>query len=83
MKKKVLLPGLKPRNLVDAIRRQRDIVCFPVINRGKLWYDSLSYEQLGELKQWYQEWLDAPSTLCTPGTPSWINKKLEPDEEVL
>ena len=50
MEKKFLLPGLKPRNLVDAIRRQRDIVCFPVINRGKLWYDSLSYEQLGELK---------------------------------
>lgn len=57
------------------IRERRANVCFPVINRGKLWYDSLTREQLNELKIWYKAWLDAPETLSIPASPTWLNDK--------
>ena len=28
----------------DAYRKRREVECFPVINRGQLWYDTLSEE---------------------------------------
>lgn len=70
------------RNPAGMLREQRKIKCFPVINRGKLWYDSLTDEQLLELKTWYKEWLDAPETLRYPITPKWINDKVS-EEEIL
>ena len=54
------------------IRHRREAECFPVINRGSLWYDSLSSEQKAELKEWYEAWLDAPETLVVPTKPNWI-----------
>lgn len=65
------------------IRQQRRQICFPVINRGILWYNSLTTEQFAELKQWYKDWLDAPSTLIVPKTPSFVNNKVNLEEEVL
>lgn len=49
--------------------------CFDIINRGKLWYDSLTAIQLTELNVWYQEWLDIPDKPLDyiPVKPSWIN----------
>lgn len=67
---------------VVLIRERRVKECFSVINRGKLWYDRLTYEQLADLKRWYQEWLDAPETLMTPVYPTWLNDKLA-EEEIL
>lgn len=70
-------------NILDPAKHLRELrakVCFPVINRGKLWYDRLTPLQLGELKSWYQEWLDAPSTLVYPEAPSWLNDKLSEEE---
>lgn len=55
-----------------VIRQQRETACFPIINRGKLWYDSLSNEQSIELQNWYQNWLDAPETMIIPTMPAWI-----------
>ena len=65
------------------LREVRNNLCFPVINRGRLWYDRLTNEQLGELETWYQDWLDAPETLKIPLTPSWLNQKTIKGEEIL
>lgn len=70
----------KVGNPSQALRELREKVCFPVINRGKLWYDCLTPIQLGELKSWYHAWLDAPETLIMPETPGWLNDKLITEE---
>lgn len=59
---------------LSDIRLQREIECFPVINRGALWYDKLTEEQKAELSTWYQAWLDAPQTGVIPTKPTWIDK---------
>lgn len=65
------------------MREKRAKVCFPVINRGKLWYDRLTPIQLGELKSWYQAWLDAPKTLVYPTAPTWLNDTLSEEEIII
>ena len=54
------------------LRNKREKECFSVINRGELWYDNLSQEQLEELKKWYNDWLNVTETLKEPVKPSWI-----------
>lgn len=54
-------------------RRLRELTCFPIINRGQLWYDTLSAEQLTELNAWYQAWLDGTDTQTIPDKPAWLN----------
>ena len=56
----------------DDLRVKRAEVCFPVINRGALWYDKLTEEQKAELSVWYQAWLDAPETGIIPTAPTWL-----------
>lgn len=53
-------------------RRRRELECFPIINRGQLWYDTLSEGQLSELKNWYQAWLDSTNTQTIPEKPEWL-----------
>jgi hypothetical protein len=67
---------------IKTLREERERVCFPIINRGKLWYDTLSIEQLTELRVWYRAWLDVTETLTIPITPEWINEKVR-EEEIL
>ena len=67
---------------VKILREKRKEICFPVINRGKLWYDTLTPLQLGELKSWYWEWLNVTETLVIPKKPVWLDDKLV-EEEVL
>lgn len=55
-----------------SIRSQREAECFPVINRGALWYDKLTAEQRSELSAWYEAWLDAPQTGVAPSKPTWL-----------
>lgn len=57
---------------LDDLRLQREIECFPVINRGQLWYESLSENQVAELQLWYQAWLDVTETLVIPERPVWL-----------
>ena len=57
---------------IAYLRRERERICFPVINRGAAWYSRLTPEQSEELQEWYQAWLDAPETGVKPETPSWI-----------
>ena len=54
------------------LRSQRDKVCFPVINRGELWYSKLTNEQKIELSDWYNAWLDVTDTLVAPEAPKWL-----------
>ena len=56
-----------------GLRRRRAAECFPIVNRGELWYDKLTEEQKSELSVWYEMWLDAPQTLSAPAAPSWID----------
>lgn len=56
----------------NYLRRERQRICFPVINRGAAWYARLTEEQKEELQVWYQAWLDAPETGIKPETPSWV-----------
>jgi len=57
--------------LKEILRKEREFV-FKIINRGKLWYDSLTPEQLQELKVWYEAWLNVTNTLVRPEKPSWL-----------
>ena len=56
----------------EGIRLRRAKECFPVINRGALWYEKLTDAQRQELSDWYQAWLDAPQTKAIPNKPTWI-----------
>ena len=63
---------LKIESQKEQIRNDRAKTCFPIVNRGGLWYDLLTEEEKAELLDWYQAWLEAPETLVIPETPSWI-----------
>lgn len=56
------------------LRLRREMECFPVINRGALWYDKLTDDQRTELSSWYEAWLDAPETGTAPTAPVWLNE---------
>ena len=56
----------------NAIRTRRERECFPIINRGALWYEKLTEEQKTELSAWYEAWLDAPETGTAPEKPAWL-----------
>lgn len=58
----------------NAIRTRRERECFPIINRGALWYEKLTEEQKTELSAWYEAWLDAPETGTAPTAPVWLNE---------
>lgn len=60
--------------VADDIRERRKYECFPVINRGQLWYNKLTEAQKSELDAWYQAWLDAPETLTEPEMPAWLKE---------
>lgn len=57
---------------IVKLRDKRETECFPIINRGKLWYDNLTAEQLEELNEWYNDWLNVTKTLEEPVKPDWI-----------
>lgn len=56
----------------DYLRMVRQSECFRVVDRGRLWYESLTQEQLEEVKTWYEEWLNVTETLTEPQKPSWL-----------
>lgn len=67
--------------LKEKLRERRQNECFPVVNRGTLWYNKLSVSQYAELKVWYEKWLNVTETMAVPVKPSWLDKKLE--EEII
>lgn len=74
---------LSEEERLSVFRKQRETECFPIINRGKLWYDCLNSEQLAELKKWYHEWLNVTETLVIPVKPKWLKDKIEEEEIIL
>lgn len=58
---------------LNSIRKRRETECFLIINRGTLWYDTLTVEQITELNDWYTAWLNAPATNVIPEKPQWLN----------
>ena len=59
-------------NKIKELREKREYVCFPIINRGKFWFNTLSQSQIDELEKWYKEWLDVTETLVEPTAPNWL-----------
>lgn len=57
---------------INNLRAKRETECFPIVNRGQLWYDTLTETQLNELNTWYHEWLDVTETLVIPTKPDWL-----------
>lgn len=66
------LKALSDAEALTAFRAQRAVECFPIINRGQLWYNRLTAQQREELQNWYQAWLDVTQTLTVPVKPDWI-----------
>ena len=64
--------SLREEQAVAEYRQQREQECFTIINRGQLWYDTLTPAQLQELAAWYRAWLDGTKTLVMPDKPSWL-----------
>ncbi|MDR0462552.1 MAG: hypothetical protein LBG88_04490 [Christensenellaceae bacterium] len=59
-------------NEKQNLRIMREQSCFGIINRGKLWYDNLSKQQLVELRDWYSAWLDVTATNKIPQDLDWL-----------
>lgn len=57
---------------LENLRLKRDKICFPIINRGILWYNTLTENEKNELNNWYKAWLDVTLTLEEPQIPDWI-----------
>lgn len=47
--------------------------CFSVVNRGWLWYSTLTLSQWRELRTWYISWLKVTETMTPPERPSWVD----------
>lgn len=58
----------------QEIRERREVECFPVINRGSIWYtlNINTATKLKELTEWYVAWLNATKTLEIPEMPKWL-----------
>ena len=58
--------------IIEQLRYRREEECFSIINRGSLWYATLTDEQVEELNKWYQNWLDCTETLEISEKPEWL-----------
>ena len=56
-----------------SLRERRETECFSVVNRGWIWYSSLTLAQWRELRTWYLAWLNVTVTKNIPERPSWID----------
>lgn len=78
----VEIPALTESEILLNLRTKREIECFTYINRGVLWYNTLTTEQQQQLNTWYQEWLDVPQVYLEtkptdietiiPTKPNWL-----------
>ena len=60
------------KKYLDKLRTRRELECFSIVNRGKLWYNTLTEAQILELDKWYKDWLDVTETSIIPEKPSWL-----------
>lgn len=73
----------KQKEYLDMLRKDRETICFPIVNRGKLWYNTLTKDELIELEKWYHDWLNVTETLIVPNAPSFLCNKINIEEEIL
>lgn len=76
------IPPLTEEEILEDLRYRREIECFSYINRGILWYNTLTTEQQQELNTWYQQWLNVPQVYLEtkptdieniiPSKPIWL-----------
>ena len=66
-------PQPTEEEVLAHLRNRRELECFSIINRGRLWYNNLTSEQHDELAEWYRAWLDVTDTRVVPDKPNWIN----------
>lgn len=64
--------AVENETLKQELRDCREEECFPIINRGQLWYESLDGQQRSELRDWYNAWLKVTETLKVPEKPTWL-----------
>lgn len=58
--------------VIIDLRERREHECFQYVNRGSLWYDTLTTKQRAELQEWYIAWLNVTDTLDIPQKPEWL-----------
>lgn len=63
---------LQLENTKRSLRNEREMNCFPYINRGQAWYNNLTENQKNELQYWYEAWLNVTETLVEPTKPMWL-----------
>ena len=78
----VEIPAPTREQILDTLRARREEECFSIINRGVLWYNTLTTEQQQELNTWYQAWLNVPQVYLEtkptdietiiPTKPTWL-----------
>ena len=56
----------------ETLRQRRQTECFTFVNRGQLWYATLSIKQMAELTAWYTAWLKVTETKAIPEKPEWL-----------
>lgn len=66
------MESISDNRVVNELRLKRERVCYPVINRGELWYNRLTADQKEDLDAWYQAWLDVTDTKIIPTSPKWL-----------
>lgn len=76
------LPELTEEQILNNLRARREYECFSYVNRGALWYNTLTSEQQQELNTWYQAWLNVPQVyletkptdieMIIPTKPNWL-----------
>ena len=57
----------------EEYRQRREKECFSVVNRGWIWYSSLTLSQWRELRSWYLAWLNVTDTKVIPERPAWLD----------
>ena len=65
---------IETENTKQALRQRRQTECFSYVNRGQLWYATLSVKQIAELTTWYKAWLKVTETLTVPEKPTWLEE---------
>jgi hypothetical protein len=65
---------IETENTKQALRQRRQTECFSYVNRGQLWYATLSVKQLAELTLWYKAWLNVTETMSVPERPAWLEE---------
>jgi hypothetical protein len=63
---------IDPETEKADLRYRREVECYPIINRGQLWYNTLSEYQKQELNHWYALWLNVTATKVIPAKPDFI-----------